>query len=263
MYRKNMEISRTDDVYLMEAVKDNVVINYGYRGIEVLDCNLKTIKIVKIFDDIVIHSIYVNSKNNELLLLCPENECFVYVNLNDYSTKIILFEDNLENTFFSTIYLWEEDIVLINLYESFAKINLKNKSIEIIKDKKVAKIYPAFYKFCSPISGKGMLDVYSSNNRSILQNSNGEFFMYGLKGDFNKLSMKNTYEITDFAFNDENVGVVYDNCVKIIKNSNEEAINCDEGDVFLKAAYLENKNLVVLSNNRLKPMKSKVIMFNI
>lgn len=263
MCEKNVEVVRENDVYFIETVQDKIIINYGYSGIEVLDCNLKTIKKIDIFDDVVIHSAYVNSKNSELLLLCPENECFVYVNLNDYSTKTILFQDNLENTFFSTIYLWQDDIIIINLYESFAKINLKNQSIEIIKDERVMDIYPAFYKFCSCISSEGMIDVYSSDNRAILQNSSGEFFMYELEGNFNKLSVKSTYGITDFLFNEENIGLVYENYVKIITNNDEKSINCDDGDVFLKAAYLENKSLVVLSNNRLKPMQSKVSIFNI
>lgn len=263
MCSKDIEIIRENDVYFMETVKDNIIINYGYSGIEVLDCKLKSIKKINIFDDIVIHSTYVNSKSNELLLLCPENECFVYVNLNDYSTKTILFQDNLKNTFFSTIYLWQDDVIIINLYNSFVEINLKKESIEIVKDEKIMEIHPNFYKFCSFISGEGMIDVCSSNNKAILQNSNGEFFMFDLENDFNKLSIKGTYAVTDLTFNEENIGLVYGDYVKIITRDNEKSINCEDGDVFLKVAYLENKNLVVLSNNRLKSMQSKVLIFNI
>lgn len=263
MCNKYMEISRENDVYFMTTVRDNIIINYGYSGIEVLDCNLKSIKKINIFDDIVIHSTYANSKSNELLLLCPENECFVYVNLNDYSTKTISFKDNLENTFFSTIYLWQDDVIIINLYESFAEIDLRKGSIEIVKDEKVMDRYPVFYKFCSCINSKGMIDVYSNDNRAILQNGNGEFFMLGLENEFNKLSIKSAYEINNFAFNEENIGLVYGNYVEILSSNNEKIIKCEEGDIFLKAGYLENKNLVVLSNNSIKPMQSKVSIFNI
>lgn len=263
MYEKKIETVRENDVYFMETVKDKIIINYGYSGIEVLDYNLKSIRKINIFDDIVMHSTYVNSRSNELLLLCPENECFVYVNLNDYSTKTISFKDNLQNTFFSRIYLWQDDVIIINLYESFVEINLKKESIEIVKDEKVMERHPRFYKFCSCVSGKDMIDVCSINDRVILQNGNGEFFMFSLENNLNKLSIKSTCEITDLAFNEENIALVYGNYVKIIANDNEKTINCEEGYTFLKAAYLENKNLVVLSNNRLQSKQSKVSIFNI
>lgn len=263
MYKEVMEETRENDVYFMETVNDKIIINYGYSGIEVLDCNLKSIKKINILDDIVIHSTYVNSKSNELLLLCPENECFVYVNLNDYSTKIILFQDNLQNAFFSKIYLWQDDVIIINLYEFFAEVNLKKESVEIVKDEKIMKIHPKFYKFCSYISDEGMVEVCSINNRVILQNSDGEFFMFSLENNFNKLNIKSTHEITDFAFNEESIGLIYGNYVKIITNDNEKTINCEEGYTFLKAAYLENKNLVILSNNRLQSKRSKMSIFNI
>jgi len=264
MDKNNLEITIENDVYFMQAVQDKIIINYGYGGIEILDCNLKSIKKINIFDDIVIHSTYVNSKSNELLLYCPENGCFVYVNLNDYSTKTILIEDDLENAFFSTIYLWQEDVIIINLYcMSFVKIDLKKECIEIIEDKKVMEMYPVFYKFCSCISNEGMIDICSGNNGAVLQDSSGELFICGVEGNFNKLNIKNTYGITDCIFNGSNIGLVYQNYVKVIGNNNEKSINCEKGDVFLKAAYLENKSLAVLSSSRIKPMQSKVLIFNI
>lgn len=264
MSEKYIGITKEKDLYFMETIGDKIIINDGYEGIEVLDSNLKSIKKVKIFNDIVIHSSYINNKSNEILLFCPENECFVYVDFKSYEVKIIPLESNLQNLLFSKIYLWQDDIIILYSYNmNFYRVDLDTKCIEKIREEDAMGLYPAFYRFCSYIMLKDIICVCPNSYKAIVQENNNEFFIYSLDGSLNRLMAKRSDGISSFIYDGENMGFVHGNYIEIIGNNNEKLVNCEPGDVFLKAAYLENKKLVVLSSNRLKPLQNKILIFSI
>lgn len=264
MSEKYREVIKEKDLYFMETIVDKVVINDGYEGIEILDCNLKSIKKVKIFNDIVIHSSYINSKSNEIILFCPENECFVYVNLKSYEIKIIQLEASLQNVLFSNVYLWKDDIIIPDLYSmDFYRIDLNMKCIETIREEDIMGLYPVFYRFFSYISLKNVIAICPNQYKAIVQDNSNEFFVYNFDGSLNPLEVKSLDGITNFIYNGENIGFVHGSYIELIGNSNKKNINCEEGNVFFKAAYLENKKLAVLSSNRLKPLENKILIFSI
>ncbi|KOF57062.1 MULTISPECIES: hypothetical protein [Clostridium] len=263
MSEKHAEIIIENDIYFMETVLDKIIINDGYEGIEVLDCNLKLVRKINIFKDIVIHYSYVNSKSDEIILFCPENGCFVHINLNNYDVKTIFIKNTLKNVIFSKVYLWyDNDIIILDLYNmTFIRMDLNKGNLEILKEEEIMGLYPSFYRFCNYINIKSVIDIASKNYKAIVQNGNNEFFVYNLDGSFKKINIENTLDIIDFIYNEGNIGIVYGDYVKIIGNNNKKLIKCEEGDVFLKASYLENGNLVVLSCDKLKQLQSKVLIF--
>lgn len=264
MNEKYMEIIKEKDVYFMETVLDKIIINDGYEGIEILDNNLKLIKKLNIFKDIIIQYSYVNEKNNEMLLFCPGNECFVHINLNNYEVKTIFIENGLKDVLFSEIYLWEDDIVILDSYNMvFCKVDFSRNRLEIIKEEAVMGLYPAFYRFCSYISFKNVIDIFPKAYKAIVQENNDEFFVYNLDGSYEKIDIKSMYGITDFISDGKNIGLVYGDYIKIIGNNNEKLVNCEDKDVFIRASYLNNGNLAALSNSKLESLQNKVLIFKI
>lgn len=264
MSEKYMEILKEKDVYFMETVLNKIIINDGYEGIEILDNNLKLIKKINIFKDIVIHHSYVNNKTNEILLFCPENECFVHINLNNYEIKTILIKDELKNVIFSEIYLWEDNVVILDSYNMiFCEVDFYGNRLESVKEEKIMGLYPAFYRFCSYISFKNIIDIFPKVYKAIVQENNDEFFVYNLDGSHEKVDIKSTHGITDFVYNGKSVGIVYGDYIKIIGNNNEKLVSCKDKDVFIRASYLDNGNLAVLSSSKQESFQNKVLIFKI
>lgn len=264
MSEKYMGITKEQDLYFMETIVDKIIINDGYEGIEVLDCNLKLIKKLKIFNNIVIHSSYINGKSNEMLLFCPENGCFVYVDFKSYEVKIIPLESSLQNLLFSKIYLWQDDIIVLDPCNmNFYRVDVDTKCIKMIREEDVMGVYPSFYRFCSYIMLKNIICACPNSYKAIVQENNNEFFVYSLDGSLNRLMVKNLDGISNFICDGKSMAFVYGNYVEVIGNNNEKLITCEQGDVFLKAAYLKNKKLAVLSSNRLKPLQNRILIFSI
>lgn len=139
-----MKIQRdffNNDVYFLEIVKDRILINDNYNGILIYDYNLKLIKKIFLFDQMVISSSIKN--NSQILLFCKENECIVYIDLDSFEYKVIDTK-GFGDIFFQMLYLWEEKKVLLEYSMLFWEIDLIEGKVQSIDKDYVYKYQPSF-----------------------------------------------------------------------------------------------------------------------
>lgn len=110
-----------NDIYFMDVLEEVLVVNDNYRGILIFDSELRQIARIDLLEDFSIYSSL--KKGKELLLICPENGCFIYIDLNLRQKKIIELAE-FDNLFFSPIYDWnKEKLILVDSRGCFIKVD--------------------------------------------------------------------------------------------------------------------------------------------
>ena len=179
MIAKVLEFSqKNNDIYFLENVGNKIIINDNYSGILVLNNKLKVINKISFVEEITIYSSYINTTNEEILLYCPDNSIFVYINVKSYKQKIIKLKDPIiNNMIFSNQYIWVDNNVLLSTYKSeFILINIKNSLVEIIDLNKLQQKYPAFFKSLSCQNSNNIFELKVSEERiEIYINRSTEF----------------------------------------------------------------------------------------
>lgn len=119
-----------NDVYFMEVLKDMILINNNYSGLILFNSNLEQICRLEVIEGLSIYSSYIHEK--EVLLFCPENKCFVYVDFSLNKKKIILLKE-FQDWIFSPLYVWCQSSVLLSDYKgNFVNVDLKKEKISMV-----------------------------------------------------------------------------------------------------------------------------------
>ena len=123
---KTIDIS-TNDVYFLETVNDNIIINNNYNGIIIMDDKLNTVKVYNLFNDLIID--YSFKKNNEILLFCIHNKKIIHIDLIKYTFNFISYGFN--ETFLNPIDWIGDDVILMDNNDCLKILNLKSNTINI------------------------------------------------------------------------------------------------------------------------------------
>lgn len=122
---------KNKDIYFLQVVGDKIIVNNNYEGISVYDKELNKIKDIKLYDEIIIYnSIVINEK--ELLLICPDDEKKVHVNVNDEIAKIMSFSIDLERELLAKFE--ENEDIIVDISESNLRIAGANELQELVPD---------------------------------------------------------------------------------------------------------------------------------
>lgn len=141
---RNITINN-QDMYFFKKTQDYIIINYLYKGISVYDNDLNFIKTIMIIDDLLIHDAYVAFNGSCILLYCPENQTFIWINIETSDFSIIKLHEFAE-TIFSRIYWWLDDneIIVTDYKENCYIIDINTRTIGLIKKDYIQK-YPKFF----------------------------------------------------------------------------------------------------------------------
>ncbi len=182
---KKIELKTNKDLYVLETINNFVITNDGYSGITILDNNLNLVKNIPLFDGIIIYFVYKHFLKSEILLYCCDNTCIVWVNLLDFSYKVIPLDTINSHIIFSPIYFWDNDISVFTTYSNeFYILNsektiVKKASIDTIKQN-----YSELYDFlanvmqhlpCYPFPGlqnNYVIEDSINNSVSFIEDSN-------------------------------------------------------------------------------------------
>jgi hypothetical protein len=108
----NEKFIENNDLYVLECHQGTVIVNENYSGIKLYNEKLELNDTIDIFEGILIHAVYKNPNKNEVILYCPDNEVFVYLNLDTSFQKVIKFIGHMDECGLSNIYFWSGDEVL-------------------------------------------------------------------------------------------------------------------------------------------------------
>lgn len=157
-----------NNVYFMEIVSDQIIINNNYEGVIILDSDLKIVKEINIMDNLVIDLSFVNE--NEIVLCCYENHCLIYINLKSYEHKIILLDEDLNEVSFLHLYEWMEDALLLlaDGGTTVIRVDVLRGSVQIKKDM-VDGHYYSIYSNWDKINRFTIHKVYPLKREAIVE----------------------------------------------------------------------------------------------
>lgn len=136
-----------NDIYLLEYHKETVIVNNNYLGINLYNMNLELQNSIDIFEGILIHKIYINPNKNEIILYCPDNEVFVYLNLHTMFQKVIHFIEGVDEYGLSNIYYWlGNEVVFLCGNKRYYKIDTGLFSLMELEKKVIEMEYSSFLK---------------------------------------------------------------------------------------------------------------------
>ena len=110
---KNVELLN-NDAYFMEIVNNMIVVNDNYKGLIIFDSELRLIEKIELIEELTIYTSFKNG--NKILLFCPDNGCFIYVNIELHKKKIIPLTE-FDNYLFSTLYDWDQENLILSDYQ--------------------------------------------------------------------------------------------------------------------------------------------------
>lgn len=158
-YRQAEKIYKGSDIYFLDRHKDFLFINDGYHGLSILNKDLDTIKKINLFDGVIIYSVYKSFYTDELLLYCPDNNCFVLVDLVTGVHNLIQFTKDIEEVVLSSIYVWtNREIILSDYKGGLYRIDFGQYFLQKISVDEIQSENPNFYSYWSHSRDKTVLD---------------------------------------------------------------------------------------------------------
>jgi len=141
---------KDNDTYFMESVGDRVVINRNDEGILVLDNQLSEMLEIPLFPGLNIHAALYSHSQNSALLLCPRNDCLIFVDLKSKLYDILPIEKNEKAVFNTKLYVWYDDIILMATMDGvFYEYVLGGNRLTQLDGEEIDNDYPKFYSFWS------------------------------------------------------------------------------------------------------------------
>lgn len=229
--RKELE---GNDIYFIEVLGDRVLVNDNYSGLLVYDSGLNLVESIKIMDDFLIESSV--KKENELLLICPENECLVYLNIIGCQYKIISL-DGWEEWIFSPLYEWQEDGIILSDYNGrLARVDLGQGEINGMDSSGREGILQQKQKLSSYLVEKMFLE----EKRAVVENEDGDLELFDCADSLSSVIVLPNGDYHDFEMQGASLTEIGEDCVLEI---NLETNECQEyipedGYCFLRGKYM-------------------------
>lgn len=251
LMRVNDFYEKDNDIYFMETVNDKVVINDNYKGVKVLDGKLKLLSTIKIFDGMGIYSAFIDDTEERILLYCPDNECFVYINAKGFNCKIIELKYNLKNSIFSNVYSWSKESIIVSTYNyEFYEIHLGNSSIINITGKDFIKYHENFYREYD-LSMKDTCRKFFSNGYIIaLDDYKKTITVYD---DSVKIDYLDEFSFIGAEYRQKKLLLVKESSIEIFGNNCTEVLRANKDSIFLRGKFLNYDNIVILISDITNP----------
>ncbi len=130
--KKILELNfKSNDIYILEKLKNKLVINKNENGLITLDLDLKETNFFKFKQSISIYSTFKEAEEKSIALYCRDEEILIFANIE---TKEI-FTLNINNIegILSPIYFWKNKIIIFTTYNgNFYQVDFKlNKLIKV------------------------------------------------------------------------------------------------------------------------------------
>lgn len=239
-----------NDIYFMETINGRLLINYNYEGVLILDNELELLKKIKIYNGLVIERAV--KKNNEILLICSENEKLVYINCLSYKYKIIQIK-KFGNINFSDFFEWDENQVFLLDYKgNLFRLDLAKFQLQVAHDEKKAI---SIQKIRTNINTFSIQKIFLSEKKVIVKKTSNVLELLDYTNNMKLIAEFPKSHYYDFEMCGNFLAAISENKVVILNISNMkyQLYFSEEGYRFLRGKFmLEINNIffVLLSGNK-------------
>lgn len=159
----------TSDIYFMEAVADKIIVNDNYRGVMILDYDLKVEQQLTLTDNLVIDMSFI--KKNEIVLVCYDNQCLIHINIHLLHYRIIPMDEKLQEKSFLQLFEWKDNelTLLADEGEEIVYINLYDGSLRTVQRETTDEDLPAVCYDWDNIKAFTMHKAYPGRGEAIVE----------------------------------------------------------------------------------------------
>lgn len=231
-----------NDVYFIEVLDNVIAVNDNYRGILIYDSELRKVEKIELIKDLSIYTSFKNGK--ELLLFCPENDCFIYINIGLHQKKTISLA-GFGDWIFSTLYDWnQERLILSDFKGRFLKVDLNHECLSKmdpndIECQTMREDYAKLSKF-------KIYKAYTSENKAFIKISDSELGLMEYKHDINILKEFKKKQYHDFELANGYVAKIGESKVEISFKGNTEVYYSLKQYHFLRGKFMLKNEEVYL-----------------
>ncbi|SDW78070.1 hypothetical protein SAMN05444487_10680 [Marininema mesophilum] len=233
---------KENDLYITEVVSDKIVINNEYKGLKILDNDLETINIIDVFDDIAIHSVFINNKESKLILNCPDNDSVVYVDLKNDFLNVI---KPLNRKIFVDVHSWVDGgFILIDSEGSLFKFNNKSQDISNINSKEL------------PFHLNDLNKYKKTHNNIYKIDQNVLHVMNLAERNLFSINIPDKFDVHDIIVYEDISIIVSEDCILVYKGSEKiDVLKPDSGFIFMRVSFLpydDKYNKVAVTSSEIK-----------
>lgn len=246
-----------NDIYFLEVLGDKIVVNDNYSGLLIYDSELNLLQEIKLMDGFVIESFF--RKGKKILLICPENDSLIYLNLAEYQCKIMSLA-GWEEWIFSPLFEWQEDNIILSDYEGrLVRVDLVKEEIsEMVPDGK-----DSILEQKQKLHGFFVEKMFLEEKKAVVQNEDGDLELVDYADGISTIIGLPEGEFYDFEMQEASIAEISEDCVL---ETNLEDNECREyfpenGYCFVTGKYMiagQQQFLVLLSSNKADAQRTKI-----
>ncbi len=242
-----------NDIYRIESYQDKIIANEDYHGIRILDFSLNTIKVIPLFEGLIVDFIYKKLDGNAIIVCDLDNNRLVLVDLQFFTHSIIQVEPPKNGYFFSRNYYWRDNIFILAIENKniFYQLNFETLTLNKISQKKVTDLVPEFVIFSNACRKYKAVTIYPEKEAFIFKKNRNLIGFYDYKsknliltkhklGDFEDVD----YHRSGFIF-----FYLWEKCIAFQKNK-VFISSADPNYYCLRTNFLSNDTILILETNR-------------
>ncbi|GAA3408997.1 hypothetical protein ACFFNY_08590 [Paenibacillus hodogayensis] len=242
-----------NDIYVLECHQGIIIVNNNYSGVNLYNKDLELRNTIDIFEGILIHTVYKNPYKNEVILYCPDNQVFVYLNLDTAFQKTINFIADIDECGLSNIYFWSgHEVLFLCGNKGYYKIDTDLFSLQELDTSVVEKEYPTFYTMLNE-SSKYLILEGGTEKLTYKDRINNEIAYFDFTNNIKIASSIPSKLGHEVIYLDGIFLSVHEEFIQAIKEGREVArIDTVPPYSFLKASKMteQNESFIILRGNK-------------
>jgi len=234
-----------NDIYILETLQNNLIINDNYHGLLQLSAFLNIEKKINIPEGTTIYFLYKKFDENNLAIYCPDQE---QININNSKNNFIALHQQ-DKTIFSPTYYWQNDTLIFTTYDHTSyQVCFVTHTLKEISKNEIKKKYPIFFNFWNQSKNCNILTSYSEKFSFIAQENDTTIAFHNtLNTAYDKIQISED-GWHDIEYNNNIFIFVYEKKLEIIHYNTYTLLQPNSGYIFLRAKFITQTSIVILSS---------------
>lgn len=256
-----------NDIYILECIQDLILVNDNYSGVMIYNHDFHFINYIKIREGLLIHSVFKHPFTKEVILYCPDNEFFIYLDIEKKSFKEINFLEGMSESGLSHASIWiNEKEWLFKQGNKQYILNIENFFIRDVNAIDMLFLDSTFQ------------EVTSDASRYIICESNPEELLYidkmtnelcyvnmkGIEGDVLKIMQPLELELIHIIYIDRIFLGINESFIYLINNEvGVTELEKDTQNIFLRLKNQESfpGHFIILKSDKSNNYKNQLIKY--